>query len=65
MRHVLCFDTKAATTIMEAPEITFMFQFGSIRNAVTVCASQLNLRSLKKLACQFIETNVSGSSRVC
>lgn len=44
---------------MEAPEITFMFQFGSIRNAITVCASQMNLRSLKELACQFIETNVS------
>lgn len=44
---------------MEAPEITFMFQFGSIRDAVTVCASQLNLRSLKELACNFIETHVS------
>lgn len=51
----------AATTIMEAPEITFMFQFGSIRDAVTVCASQLNLRSLKELACNFIETHVSIS----
>lgn len=44
---------------MESPEITFMFQFGSIRDAVTVCASLLNLATLKDLACQFITTNVS------
>lgn len=50
---------------MEAPEITFMFQFGSIRNAITVCASQLNLRSLKEMACQFIETNVREMLFVC
>lgn len=46
-------------TIMEAPEITFMFQFGSIRDAVTVCASLLNLATLKDMACQFITANVS------
>lgn len=43
---------------MEAPEITFMFQFGSIRDAVTVCASLLNLATLKDMACQFITANV-------
>lgn len=50
-------------TIMEAPEITFMFQFGSIRDAVTVCASLLNLHTLKDMACQFIMTNVSKTKR--
>lgn len=44
---------------MEGPEITFLFQFGSMRDAVSVPASALNLKSLKEMACEFINTKVS------
>lgn len=45
--------------IMEGPEVTFLFQFGSLRDAVCVPASSLTLKSLKDLACEFINTKVS------
>lgn len=44
---------------MEGPEVTFMFQFGVLRDAVSVAASSLNLKSLKDLACDFIHSKVS------
>ena len=43
---------------MAGPEITFIFQFGNLRDIVTVAASALNLKSLKDLACDFINTKV-------
>lgn len=43
---------------MAGPEITFLFQFGNLRDIVTVDASTLNLKSLKDLACDFINTKV-------
>lgn len=43
---------------MAGPEITFLFQFGNWRDIVTVDASTLNLKTLKDLACDFINTKV-------
>lgn len=40
------------------PEITFMFQFGLIRDAVTVPQSSINLKTIKDLACDFITAKV-------
>lgn len=40
--------------------MTFLFQFGSLRDAVSVAASSLTLKSLKDLACEFINTKVSS-----
>ncbi|XP_024947864.1 serine/threonine-protein kinase D3 isoform X2 [Cephus cinctus] len=42
--------------IMEGPEVTFLFQFGLIRDTVTVEASALTLKALKDFACDFINT---------
>lgn len=44
---------------MEGPEVTFLFQFGNLRDMVTVPASTINLKSLKDLACDFINSKVS------
>lgn len=44
---------------MEDPEITFLFQFGNLRDTVTVAIPTLNLKSLKDRACDFINTKVS------
>lgn len=44
--------------IMEGPEVTFLFQFGSVRDAVCVPANSLTLKTLKDLACDFINTKV-------
>lgn len=44
---------------MAGPEIGFLFQFGSLRDIVTVQANTLTLKSLKDLACDFINTKVS------
>lgn len=41
------------------PEITFMFQFGLIRDAITVPQSSLNLKTIKDLACDFINSKVN------
>uniref|UniRef100_A0A336M6P4 protein kinase C n=1 Tax=Culicoides sonorensis TaxID=179676 RepID=A0A336M6P4_CULSO len=43
---------------MAGPEITFLFQFGNLRDIVTVDASTLNLKTLKDLACDFINTKI-------
>ncbi|CAG9764072.1 unnamed protein product [Ceutorhynchus assimilis] len=40
------------------PEVTFMFQFGFIRDAVTVPQSTLNLKTIKDLACEFLNSKV-------
>lgn len=41
---------------MEGSEITFLFQFGLIRDTVSVEAGSLTLKSLKEFACDFINT---------
>ncbi|XP_051167068.1 serine/threonine-protein kinase D1 [Leptopilina boulardi] len=41
---------------MEAAEVTFLFQFGLLRDTVTVDSSQLTLKSLKEFACDFINS---------
>lgn len=40
------------------PEVTFLFQFGFIRDAVTVPQSTLNLKTIKDLACDFLNSKV-------
>lgn len=40
------------------PEVTFLFQFGLIRDAVIAPQSSLNLKTLKDLACDFINSKV-------
>lgn len=44
---------------MEGPEITFLFQFGNLRDMVTVSAASITLKSLKDLACDFINAKVN------
>lgn len=44
---------------MEGPEVTFLFQFGNLRDMVTAPAATINLKSLKDLACDFINSKVS------
>ncbi|XP_037947137.1 serine/threonine-protein kinase D3 [Teleopsis dalmanni] len=46
---------------MERPEVTFLFQFGSIRDAVSVAVNALTLKTLKDLACEFINTKIPDS----
>ncbi|ENN72969.1 hypothetical protein YQE_10400, partial [Dendroctonus ponderosae] len=40
------------------PEVTFMFQFGFIKDAITVPQSTLNLKTIKDLACDFLNSKV-------
>ncbi|PSN49780.1 Serine/threonine-protein kinase D1 [Blattella germanica] len=42
---------------MEGPSVTFIFQFGLVRDTVTTAASSLGLKTLKDLACDFINRN--------
>lgn len=42
----------------QGPEVTFLFQFGLIRDAVTVPQSSLNLKTIKNLACDFLNSKV-------
>lgn len=53
-----------SATIMEGPEITFLFQFGSMRDAVTVCAPAITLKTLKDMACDFINSKVNIAQTV-
>ncbi|GLV43331.1 Protein Kinase D [Carabus blaptoides fortunei] len=43
---------------MEGPEITFLFQFGLVRDTVTVPHTSLTLKTLKDLACDFINNKI-------
>ncbi|XP_071576678.1 serine/threonine-protein kinase D3 isoform X1 [Temnothorax nylanderi] len=47
---------KKSQSAMEGTEVTFLFQFGLIRDTVTVDSSTLTLKALKDLACDFINT---------
>ena len=40
-------------------QITFMFQVGLVRDFMTTDASQMTLKTLKDLACNFINHRVS------
>ncbi|XP_018321505.1 serine/threonine-protein kinase D3 [Agrilus planipennis] len=42
----------------QGPEVSFIFQFGLIRDIVTVPQTTLNLKTLKDLACDFINSKV-------
>lgn len=42
----------------QGPDTTFLFQFGLIRDAVTVPQHLLNLKTLKDLACDFVHSKV-------
>ena len=39
--------------------VTFMFQVGLVRDLISVDASQLTLKTMKDLACNFINQRVS------
>lgn len=41
-------------------DVTFSFQFGHLRDTVTVPASSLNLKSFKDMACNFLNSKVSS-----
>lgn len=41
------------------PEVTFLFQFGNLRDTQRVPVSALNLKSLKDFAVDFINEKVS------
>lgn len=45
------------------PEITFLFQFGNIRDTQRVPLTALNLKDLKDLAVDFINHKVSGFAK--
>lgn len=42
-------------------QVTFMFQVGLVRDQVSTDASQMTLKTLKDLACNFINQRVSVS----
>lgn len=42
----------------KGPDVTFLFQFGLVRDTVTVPQYSLNLKTLKDLACDFINNKV-------
>ena len=41
------------------PEVTFLFQFGNVRDTQRIPLSALNLKSLKDLAVDFINEKVN------
>lgn len=47
------------------PEVTFMFQFGFVRDAITVPQSTLNLKTIKNLACDFLNSKVCYFNNFC
>ncbi|XP_056637692.1 serine/threonine-protein kinase D3 [Diorhabda sublineata] len=42
----------------QRPEVTFLFQFGLIRDAVTVPQASLNLKTIKNLAVSFLNSKI-------
>ena len=42
-------------------EVSFFLQSGLLKDSVTIEASELNLKSLKDLACNFVDRKVSQS----
>ena len=45
------------------PEVSFLFQFGNVRDSQRIPVAALNLKSLKDLACDFINEKVSTERR--
>nr|CAD7416423.1 unnamed protein product [Timema poppensis] len=45
---------------MEGPEVTFLFQFGLVRDTVTTVTNTLGLKTIKSLACDFINKKHCG-----
>lgn len=58
------FSRLQETVNMEGPEVTFLFQFGNLRDMVTVPASTINLKTLKDLACDFINSKVCNEMEI-
>jgi protein kinase D len=58
----VCRSESAVGKKMEGPEVTFIFQFGLVRDTVTAAASSLGLKTLKDLACDFINRKVGTAS---
>lgn len=58
LSHFHLFSLYIVGWTMEGPEITFLFQFGNLRDMVTVSAASITLKSLKDLACDFINAKV-------
>jgi hypothetical protein len=54
----ICRSDPAVGKKMEGPEVTFIFQFGLVRDTVTAAANTLGLKTLKDLACDFIDRKV-------
>lgn len=52
------FGLSIVSVNMESPEVMFLFQFGNIRDMVSVPASALTLKLLKDMACDFINSKV-------
>ncbi|XP_035775867.1 serine/threonine-protein kinase D3-like [Anopheles albimanus] len=46
---------------MAGDGITFIFQFGNLRDIITVDPSALTLKMLKELACEFINNKIPGN----
>lgn len=57
-------ETPTSSIVMETPtlnvpgEISFFMQAGLTKDVVTVDMSELNLKTLKDLACNFIDRKV-------
>lgn len=52
-------------TTMEGPEVTFLFQFGLVRDTVTTPAGSLGLKTLKDLASDFINKKFPDHGLTC
>lgn len=50
---------------MEGPEVTFLFQFGLVRDTVTTPAGSLGLKTLKDLASDFINKKFPDHGLTC
>lgn len=50
---------------MEMPEVTFLFQFGLIRDTVTASPGSLGLKTLKDLAADFINKKCADHGLTC
>lgn len=50
---------SAVDAKMEGLEVTFLFQFGNLRDMVSAPVSSITLKTLKDMACDFINAKVS------
>ena len=54
----LAIERFAAEKMEDNNNVTFLFQVGLVRDLITTDASQLTLKTLKDLACNFINQKV-------